>query len=92
MGRCRSRLVRDLAGKSAGVRGEIDEADGFAFAGRYRHGPAQVFVEAVSDRDGTLRRSGGKDRAGESLGDGADAENCLAVRDDIGRRGNPAEA
>ena len=76
----RAGLVRHLAGKSAGVGGEIDEAHGFAVTGRHLHVPAEVLLEGIGQGDGARHRLRGKDGAGKGLRDRTDAEDRLAVR------------
>ena len=74
------------------MSGEIDEAHGPAVAGRYLHIPAEMLLERISQRDGALRCSRGKDGAGERLRDRADAEDAIAIRSRVRSRCDLAEA
>src|SRR6202011_4743139 len=69
-----------------------NEAHGFAIAGGHLDVPAEVLLEAISQRDSALHRGRSEDRASKDLRDRADAENCLAIRDRARSRGSRTEA
>jgi hypothetical protein len=72
--------MRHLARKSAGMDGEIDEADGLALPRRHLDVPAEVFLQGIRQAHRARGRGCGQHGAGKCLGHGTDAQDRLAVR------------